>query len=1177
MAGLPHVPLGDLLAKLREEHERQAAVFRDMLDSALAACHQSVPAGDDAGTENSSLTPLAPAVYDPPSSDGDVVIDAGLEPGNRQEAKQGCRADRRPGDERLQVKPDDNLDKTPSSLQVAAREANISPSHLSLTRRISPGGDLSRSKLTRSTKSRRSFSRRVFGLDQTPQLRMTQLKQSQEPVFFMITKSKPYEFVIMGLISLNAIFMGLQVQVSTDPDSLDLGNVGIVFAVIFTIDLFLRIAEQRSHFLRGWEWRWNFFDTVVVVIMVLDVGRQMAERSRVASSWSLLRIFRLARLLRLLQFVRVLKEFHDFHLLLGTLRRAMSGLVWFGLVLFLALYTASIAMTESTIGLCFDRASDPEVCQHFGSLGRSMLAFHGAVLGGYEWGKLVELLSAIHWAYAASFLVFLTFFLIIIMNTITAMCVGMEDDTRRLQEALGYGATVNTRMKIEKGLVQRLHDIFITFDSNNSGDMSREEFYELVDMPEMTALMTLLEIDTNDPELLFGMLDESKTDVLEHDDFVLGCLKLRGSAKRLTVQNLRGKTNELLQQLAEVKSVVSLTSDALASSDHFKEQFQSAILRHTQAEEVEHQLLNQRRAGRKKNAASRSMGKGPRNKCSQSIPHTHERAMTLLELREVRRVVMENSADWVDVISGTQVEPDDVSLYMLNYFHIAPETAVSHCLLEGLTGPVKAGQVLIQSNPPGCSHYHCPMAKGRVEEVLVDGSVKVTLLQGRFAAQDVAGNAHITSHPVDAKGNEEAEVSTDCGVPSKVSSPGAVSYKELLSPKPTKPKWYTCHWWGESVLDFIECCEMHAELRLIEDPSYWICGYANRQHSLDAEINVQDLTDTSFFKAMQLADGVLLILDPKATPFTRMWCSFEIYKAITTDTKLDVATVHRDENDPDARPSLLIEGLLPKEPQRAKTVREKLFPHSLLLAGMMQQLENGGCYLAKDKEKILKFIGHDGIGPDEDACLQDALRKANGSLKGHFALAAWPFAIEHNLVSNFGADEGEHVSLVDALRSDVWRAQLKFSVAHFQELTNSDVQDIVDGLPPNLVDLDLSFENCLVITKVALESFIGRLPKSLRVIRFCVRGCRELTDEGIILLAIELGSLPHLEEVTLDCGMCPDLSSESLHHLADHLQHIQNKRCVVWFRGTQVGRDFNSLRELRGSDIAWPRLPGAMP
>ena len=50
--------------------------------------------------------------------------------------------------------------------------------------------------------------------------------------------------------------------------------------------------------------------------------------------------------------------------------------------------------------------------------------------------------------------------------------------------------------------------------------------------------------------------------------------------------------------------------------------------------------------------------------------------------------------------------------------------------------------------------------------------------------------------------------------------------------------------------------------------------YANNQHELGADI-ATDPRQTSFYKAMARCTGVLLILDPDGTPFTRAWCCFE--------------------------------------------------------------------------------------------------------------------------------------------------------------------------------------------------------------------------------------------------------------------------------------------------------------
>ena len=75
------------------------------------------------------------------------------------------------------------------------------------------------------------------------------------------------------------------------------------------------------------------------------------------------------------------------------------------------------------------------------------------------------------------------------------------------------------------------------------------------------------------------------------------------------------------------------------------------------------------------------------------------------------------------------------------------------------------------------------------------------------------------------------------GSPQELLSPVSLSYKELLAYQmgepcaPCRPTWFASHWWGEPVLDFVRCCEKHAEVRgLAEDEAtYWVCAYANRQ------------------------------------------------------------------------------------------------------------------------------------------------------------------------------------------------------------------------------------------------------------------------------------------------------------------------------------------------------------
>ena len=97
------------------------------------------------------------------------------------------------------------------------------------------------------------------------------------------------------------------------------------------------------------------------------------------------------------------------------------------------------------------------------------------------------------------------------------------------------------------------------------------------------------------------------------------------------------------------------------------------------------------------------------------------------------------------------------------------------------------------------------------------------------------------------------------------------SYVELVatSAEAQRPAWFVSHAWLEPVTSFVTCLKQHARVRELQPTTpYWVCAYANNQHSLGEEI-AENPRKTSFYRAMKLCAGVLLILDQDATPFTR--------------------------------------------------------------------------------------------------------------------------------------------------------------------------------------------------------------------------------------------------------------------------------------------------------------------
>ncbi|CAE8631828.1 unnamed protein product [Polarella glacialis] len=111
---------------------------------------------------------------------------------------------------------------------------------------------------------------------------------------------------------------------------------------------------------------------------------------------------------------------------------------------------------------------------------------------------------------------------------------------------------------------------------------------------------------------------------------------------------------------------------------------------------------------------------------------------------------------------------------------------------------------------------------------------------------------------------------------------------ELFSGSPRPPNWFCTHWWGEPLQDCVACIRRHCDVRQLCNQStyYWICAYANRQHALSQELS-DDPKETSFYRAMCQAEGLLLILDNvgPAMPFTRVWCAYELSMALIDTTR----------------------------------------------------------------------------------------------------------------------------------------------------------------------------------------------------------------------------------------------------------------------------------------------------
>ncbi|CAE8603749.1 unnamed protein product [Polarella glacialis] len=415
------------------------------------------------------------------------------------------------------------------------------------------------------------------------------------------------------------------------------------------------------------------------------------------------------------------------------------------------------------------------------------------------------------------------------------------------------------------------------------------------------------------------------------------------------------------------------------------------------------------------------------------------------------------------------------------------------------------------------------------------------------------------------------------------------SMVELFSDSPCLPTNFCSHWWGEPLRDFVACIGRHCAVRQLcfRSTFYWICAYANRQHALSEELN-DDPKQTSFYKAMCLADCLLLILDNvgPAMPFTRVWCAYELFMALIDEDRkkkpllLDTVahtkagTFVLTDGFTDAEAKVRDAGF-PAEAEACKSLRELCFPIHVLEKGMNLRLQEAQASEEADRRHILNsVVGKQLHELDEAPPLEhENYTEVNAQLGSRFAVACFEPAFKKGSPSL-------RLSVARALQADPWRRQLVLNIgnipkerqaaafgvcmaglpANLQDLSliwksfaaDSNLAALAEKLPISLHQLRLSFKECWEISDAAVAALAEKLPISLHQLELSFAYCSQISDAGVAALAEKLPISLH--QLQLDFTGCKQISDAGVAALAEKLP-ISLHQLQLYFEGCEKVSD----------------------
>eukprot|EP00928_Gymnodinium_smaydae_P020699 TRINITY_DN18009_c1_g2_i1.p1 TRINITY_DN18009_c1_g2~~TRINITY_DN18009_c1_g2_i1.p1 ORF type:complete len:635 (+),score=101.23 TRINITY_DN18009_c1_g2_i1:30-1934(+) len=392
------------------------------------------------------------------------------------------------------------------------------------------------------------------------------------------TSASSYEIVNAVAIVLNALFVIIETEYRSvsamnrsyasnfDSGTMYSHVISDLFCLIFSTDLTLRILSERAAFFRRKERLWNVFDFVVVLIAVLETIARwseyasggMSSMSDFLSKFAMLRIIRLLRVVRWTRAIRTNRFFRELRIMVYSLMAAVKPLIWSVVLMGVFIVLFGVFFVDGLVAACTQLGPQSPQCsadlqQYFGTLSRASTSLYMSMSGGVDWGDVYEALRRLSNEYRYVFLLFITLGIMALQNVVTAVFV--EVTTQRAQKDRELLVQQETEERIE--FMQTMQRVFDELDTNGSGTLSLGEFEQQMDDEHILSFLSTLAIDVKQVRTLLMLLDRNQDGEVDIEEFINGCLRLKGEAKSLDMAILQFQVEWLVHNTSSLRQLVA--------------------------------------------------------------------------------------------------------------------------------------------------------------------------------------------------------------------------------------------------------------------------------------------------------------------------------------------------------------------------------------------------------------------------------------------------------------------------------------------------------------------------------------------------------------------------------------------------------------------------------------------
>merc|ERR1712048_1361977 len=166
------------------------------------------------------------------------------------------------------------------------------------------------------------------------------------------------------------------------------------------------------------------------------------------------------------------------------------------------------------------------------------------VTGGVNWEQPIRPLMEISVGYGFVITLYVAVMVLVVLNIVTGIFVNDAVEMAQLDRDLASQA----EMERTRAVLKELQKLFTELDENQSGGITKDEFEARMQNNETRHFFSALGLDVSNANEVFNLMDVDGGGELEIDEFVIGCMQLKGGAKAVDMESLMRENRRLMKR-----------------------------------------------------------------------------------------------------------------------------------------------------------------------------------------------------------------------------------------------------------------------------------------------------------------------------------------------------------------------------------------------------------------------------------------------------------------------------------------------------------------------------------------------------------------------------------------------------------------------------------------------------